>query len=130
MSWTEILFWLLGRLAPMLWYAHRLGYFLRLAVRTIDDEASLEWLADWPEARARTEAMLADMEHVLDIVIGLRTRELLGLSLPAGRPGLRRFARIHAAPSLERLLRQIARNARPTDPDRHSIDFPKPATAN
>jgi hypothetical protein len=109
MTLTEILFRVLGRLAPMLWYAHRLGYFLRVAVRMIDDEASLQWLADWPDERARTEAMLADMEHVLDIVIGLRTRELLGLAMPIDRPGLRRLARIYAAPSLDRLVLRMAR---------------------
>ena len=109
MTLTEILFRVLGRLAPMLWYAHRLGYFLRVAVRMIDDEASLQWLADWPDERASTEAMAADMEHVLDIVIGLRTRELLGLAMPIGRPGLRSFARIPAAPSLERLILRMAR---------------------
>ncbi|MDP3738720.1 MAG: hypothetical protein Q8R02_15100, partial [Hyphomonadaceae bacterium] len=46
---TEIIFWLLGRLAPMLWYAHRLGYFLRVAVRVIEDEPCLHWLADNPD---------------------------------------------------------------------------------
>ncbi|MDP3739111.1 MAG: hypothetical protein Q8R02_17085, partial [Hyphomonadaceae bacterium] len=65
MTLTDIIFWLLSRLAPMLWYAHRLGYFLRVAVRVIDDEASLQWLADYPDARAKTEAMVADAEHVL-----------------------------------------------------------------
>ncbi|MDP3738553.1 MAG: hypothetical protein Q8R02_14255 [Hyphomonadaceae bacterium] len=109
MTLTEIIFWLLSRLAPMLWYAHRLGYFLRVAVRVIEDEPCLHWLADCPDARAKTEAMLADAEHVLDIIIGLKTRELLGLAMPIGRLGLRRRARIHTAPSLDRLVLRTAR---------------------
>ena len=116
---TELIFWILSRLAPMLWYAHRLGYFLRLVVRVIEDEPSLEWLAENPEGRARLEGMLVDFEHVLDIIIGLKTRALLGLAMPADRPGLRRRARIHTAPSLDRLVLRAARLiARSQDADR------------
>ena len=119
MQLTDIIFWILSRLAPMLWYSHRLGYFLRVAVRMIEDDASLQWLADYPEARAETEAMIADAEHVLDIIIGLKTRALLGLAIPDGPPGLRRRARIHSAPSLDQLVLRAARLiARSQDADR------------
>jgi hypothetical protein len=110
MSWTEIIFWLFARLRPVLWYAHRLGNLLQAALLVLGDEEHLLWLEDNPQERCSLEARLADGEHCLDIVIGLRAKEILGLAiLPEDRPGIRACARIHSAPGLEQLAGRLDR---------------------
>jgi hypothetical protein len=110
MSWTEIIFWLFARLRPVLWYAHRLGNLLQLALLVLGDEEHLLWLEDNPQERCSLEARLADGEHCLDIIIGLRAKEILGLAiLPEDRPGIRACARIHSAPGLEQLAGRLDR---------------------
>ena len=110
MSWTEIIFWLFARLRPVLWYAHRLANLLQLALLVFEDEEHLLWLEDNPHERCILEARLADGEHCLDIIIGLRAKEILGLAiLPEDRPGIRACARIHSAASLEQLAGRLDR---------------------
>jgi hypothetical protein len=112
MSWSEIIFWLFARLRPLLAYHARLGWMLRVAAAMFEDHETLLWLAEDPEDCAVVEGMFADAEHYLDIIIGLRACELLGLPAFAIRP---QRARIHTAPSLERLAARFAWLARRYD---------------
>ena len=110
MELTGIIYRLFAWVRPLLWYYHRLGWFLRVAIACFEDDAWCLRLFDNPAARARVEGMLADAEHCLDIAIGLRARELLGLpAIPEPRPGLRQRARIHTPPSLLRLAARLDR---------------------
>ena len=77
---------------------------------SLEDEEHLLWLEDNPHERCILEARLADGEHCLDIIIGLRAKEILGLAiLPEDRPGIRACARIHSAASLEQLAGRLDR---------------------
>ena len=110
MELTGIIYRLFAWVRPLLWYYHRLGWFLRVAIACFEDDAWCLRLFDNPAARARVEGMLADAEHCLDIAIGLRACELLGLpAIPEPRPGLRQRARIHTPPSLLRLAARLDR---------------------
>ena len=110
MELTGIIYRLFAWVRPLLWYYHRLGWFLRVAILCFEDDAWCLRLFDNPAARARVEGMLADAEHCLDIAIGLRACELLGLpAIPEPRPGLRQRARIHTPPSLLRLAARLDR---------------------
>jgi hypothetical protein len=111
-SLSEIVFRLFAWLRPVLWYYHRLGTLVAAMLFAIEDEASLLWLEDYPEARADFEAKVADGEHCLEIAVALRARELLGWPIrPEDRPGISRRARIHCAPSLARLTARVLRLA-------------------
>ena len=110
MDLTEIIFRLFAWARPLLWYYHRLRYFLVVAIRCLEDDAYCLWLLDNPEARAGFESRLVDGERCLDIAIGLRTRELLGLPIPIkDRPGIAGRHRIHSPASLERLAARLDR---------------------
>ena len=74
MSLTEIIFRLFARLRPLLWYYHRLRYFLGLAIRCLEDDDHCLWLLTNPHQRAAFEAKLVDAERCLVIAIALRTR--------------------------------------------------------
>ncbi|CAN0473012.1 unnamed protein product, partial [Phaeothamnion confervicola] len=86
-----------------------LRYFLEIAVLVFEDDEHLAYLADYPDARADLESKIADFERVLDIIIGLKVAEALGRPPPASRPRLGLCARIHAAPSIERLAARLRR---------------------
>ncbi|HEX5008598.1 MAG TPA: hypothetical protein VFV70_15900, partial [Hyphomonadaceae bacterium] len=98
MELTAIIFRLFAWARPLLWYYHKLGYFLRIAIRYVADEACLTRLIEHPDLRAWVEGMLVDAERCCDIAIALRTRELLGLPMPQGRLGIGGFHRIHSPP--------------------------------
>ncbi|HEX5007492.1 MAG TPA: hypothetical protein VFV70_10295, partial [Hyphomonadaceae bacterium] len=82
MELTAIIFRLFAWLRPLLWYCHRLGNFLRDAIRCLEDDGFCLWLYDSPAARADFESKLVDGERCCEIAIALRTRELLGLPMP------------------------------------------------
>ena len=113
MDLTGIILRLLAWLRPLLWYRHAFCRLITVALRMWDDEPSRQWFAENPRGRADFEQKIADAEQCLDIIVGLRARELLGLPIePEDRPGLKgRCARIHAAPSMERLGQRLARLA-------------------
>ena len=110
MELTEIIFRMFAWMRPLLWYYHRLGGFLRDAIWWFEDDDWCLALLDDPVSRARIEGMLVDAERCLDIAIGLRTRELLGLPMPATRRlGIGGFHRQHTPPSLVRLAARLDR---------------------
>ena len=110
MSLTEIIFRLFAWARPLLWYYHRLGYFLRVAILCLEDDDYCLWLFDNPEARARFESRLVNAECCLEATIALRVRELLGLPMPvASRPGIRCLNSIRTPASLERLAARLDR---------------------
>ena len=113
MDLTGIILRLLAWLRPLLWYRHGFCRLITVALRMWDDEPSRQWFAENPRGRADFEQKIADAEQCLDIIVGLRARELLGLPIePEDRPGLKgRCARIHVAPSMERLGQRLARLA-------------------
>ena len=110
MSLSEIIFRLFAWARPLLWYYHRLGYFLRIAILCLEDDDYCFWLLDNPAARAGFESRLVNAECCLEAAIGLRVRELLGLPMPlAGRPGIRCLNSIRTPASLERLAGRLDR---------------------
>ena len=109
MDLTAIIYRLFAWLRPLLWYYHRLGYFLRVAIRCFEDDDCVLRMVDNPDIRLRVEGMLVDAERWLDIAIGLRTRELLGLPMPPDRPRRGEDARPHTPPTLERLAARLDR---------------------
>ncbi len=110
MELTEIIYRLFAWVRPLLWYYHRLGHFVRIAIRCLEDDETCLWLIDNPSARARFEAMLVDSERCLEIALGLRVREILGLPMPAGgRIGLRGRHRIHTPTDILRLAHRLDR---------------------
>ena len=113
MDLTGIILRLLAWLRPLAWYNHVFCRVMNVALRMWDDEPSRRWFAENAPGRADLEQKIADAEQCLNIIIALRARELLGLPIePEDRPGLRgRCARIHVAPSMERLGARLARLA-------------------
>ena len=110
MSLSEIIFRLFAWVRPLLWYYHRLSHFLEMAIRCLEDDGYCLWLFDTPSGRAGFESKLVDGERCLDIAIGLRVREILGLAMPVTpRPGIGGFHRIHSPPTLERLAARLDR---------------------
>jgi hypothetical protein len=111
MDWTGIILRLLAWLRPLLWYSHGLRRLLNTALRCWEDDQTFAWLAENAWGRADFESKIADAEQCLTIIISLRAREILGLAVePEDRPGLKgRCARIHVAPSMERLGARLAR---------------------
>ena len=110
MSLSEIIFRLFAWVRPLLWYYHRLSHFLEAAIRCLEDDDYCLWLFDTPSGRAAFESKLVDGERCLDIAIGLRVREILGLAMPVTpRLGIGGFHRIHSPPSLERLAARLDR---------------------
>jgi hypothetical protein len=110
MSLTEIIFRLFAWARPLLWYYHRLGHFLDIAILCLKDDDYCLWLLGNPAARAGFESKLTDGERCLEKAIAFRVREILGLPMPATtRMGIGGFHRIHSAPSLERLAARLDR---------------------
>ncbi len=107
---TEIIYRMLAWTRPLLWYCGRLGYFLSVAIRYLKDDACCLRLLESPALRTRVEGMLVDAERCLDIAIGLRVRELLGLPIElGGRMGIGGFHRQHSPTSLEHLAARLDR---------------------
>src|SRR5688572_25055800 len=107
---TEIIYRLFAWVRPLLWYYHRLGYLLNVAIVCLKDDDFCFWLLDNPAARADFESKLTDAERCLEIAIGLRTREILGLAMPVSkRLGIGGFHRLHSPTSLERLAARLDR---------------------
>jgi hypothetical protein len=110
MSLTEIIFRLFAWVRPLLWYYHRLGHFLDVAILCLRDDDYCLWLFDNPEARAGFESKLVDAERCLEIAIAYRVREILGLPMPATpRMGIGGFHRLHSPTSLVRLAARLDR---------------------
>ncbi|MDP3735971.1 MAG: hypothetical protein Q8R02_01200 [Hyphomonadaceae bacterium] len=113
MDWTGIILRLLAWLRPLLWYEHGFCRLVNVMLRMWEDEPSRRWFAENAPGRADLEQKIADAEQCLNIIVALRAREMLGLPVkPEDRPGLRgRGARIHSAPTMERLGQRLARLA-------------------
>ena len=110
MSLTEIIFRVFAWVRPLLWYYHRLGHLLDMAILSLRDDDYCCLLFHTPTARAAFEGVLVDGERCLDIAIALRVREILGLPMPATtRMGIGGFHRIHSPPTLERLAARLDR---------------------
>lgn len=110
MELTEIIFRLFAWVRPLLWYYHRLNYFLRVAILYLEDDAYCLWLLDNPEARVAFEGKLVDGERCLEQAIAWRVREILGLPRPAAtRMGIGGFHRLHSPTSLVRLAERLDR---------------------
>jgi hypothetical protein len=100
MDLTEIIFRLFAWVRPLLWYSHRLAHVLEAFLISLERPSVVERVRTDPDKRRQWAGILADLEHVLDIAVGLRTRELLGHRVePEMRPGLRQ----------QRLIRLIDR---------------------
>ena len=110
MSLTEIIFRLFAWVRPLLWYYHRLGHFLDVAILCLRHDDYCLWLFDNPKARAGFESKLVDAERCLEIAIAWRVREILGLPMPATtRMGIGGFHRLHSPTSLVRLAARLDR---------------------
>ena len=115
MDLTEIIFRLFAWVRPLLWYTHRLAHVLEAFLISLERPSVVARVCSDPDRRRLWAGIILDLEHVLDIAIGLRTRELLDQRIdPETRPGLRqRRVRIHIVPDfqvlLQRLMRLIAR---------------------
>src|SRR5262245_53027571 len=106
---TEILFRLFAWVRPLLWYYHRLGHVLEAFLISLERPSVVERVIRDPDKRRQWAGIIADLEHLLDIAIGLRTRELLGHAIePETRPGLRQQRiRIHIPPGFQALLLRL-----------------------
>ena len=109
MDLSEIIFRLFAWVRPLLWYYHRLGHFLDVAILYLQDDETCLWLHDNPEARAAFESKLVDGERCLEIAIACRVREILGLAMPVGKLGIGGFHRLHSPTSLVRLAARLDR---------------------
>ena len=110
MELTEIIFRLFAWVRPLLWYYHRLNYFLRIAILCLQDDDYCLWLLDNPDARVSFESKLVDAERCLEFAIGWRVREILGLPRPATtRMGIGGFHRLHSPTSLVHLAARLDR---------------------
>jgi hypothetical protein len=110
MSLNEIIFRLFAWARPLLWYYHRLGRLLEVAILQLQDDDYCLWLFDNPKARAWFEGVLVDGERCLEIAIAYRVREILSLPMPATpRIGIGGFHRIHTPSSLLHLAGRLDR---------------------
>jgi hypothetical protein len=111
MDLTEIIFRLFAWVRPLLWYSHRLAHVLEAFLISLERPSVVERVRTDPDKRRQWAGILADLEHVLDIAVGLRTRELLGHRVePEMRPGLRQQRiRVHVAPGFEALILRLIR---------------------
>jgi hypothetical protein len=106
---NEIIFRLFALMRPLLWYYHRLGRMLEIAILQLKDDDYCLWLHDTPAARAWFEGVLVDGERCLEIAIAYRVREILGLAMPVRKLGIGGFHRIHHPTSLIRLAARFDR---------------------
>jgi hypothetical protein len=110
MSLNEIIFRLFALVRPLLWYYHRLGRLLEVAILQLQDDDFCLWLFDNPQARAWFEGVLVDAERCLEIAIAYRVREILNLPMPIkDKPGIGGFHRIHTPSSLLHLAGRLDR---------------------
>jgi hypothetical protein len=110
---NEIVYRLFALMRPLLWYYHRCGRMLEIAILHLkDDDYCLWyclWLHDTPAARAWFEGVLVDGERCLEIAIAYRVREILGLAMPIRKLGIGGFHRLHSPTSLIRLAERFDR---------------------
>ena len=109
---TEIIFRLFAWVRPLLWYTHRIGHVLEAFLISLERPSVVERVRNDPAKRLQWARIILDLEHGLDIAIGLRTRELLGHPIePEARPGLKqsRLIRLYRAPDFQALLLRLLR---------------------